>query len=430
MNEGTSPGLALGAALIALGLFVVEFLLSVLLHAIQALSRIALRSLEAEIGRRRGPLEALRSPASPLRVAVETARQGCLLGGCASSAIAASWAGIGPAWAVGFLLAILVAVLAEGVVARLVAVRNPKASLRATLPLGFAAATLLRPVVLPFGRLWEAARRASEPAAERPEREQQDEEVEAFIEVGEREGILEAGEGEMVRGIVDLGDTKVREIMTPRTDIVAIPASSTVLEARRAFLRSGHSRLPVYEGTVDNVVGILHVRDVLAAWEEPGSPISNRLRPAFFVPETRTVAQLLEEMRLKTHLALVVDEYGSLAGLVTVEDLVEEIVGEIREEHEAEEPLRVEEADGRWVFSGVAHVEDLERTFGLNVGERGYDTVGGFVIASLGRVPAVGEILEVHGLRIEILEATRRRVHRVRIWRVGAGEKPPAPTVS
>jgi CBS domain containing-hemolysin-like protein len=244
-----------------------------------------------------------------------------------------------------------------------------------------------------------------------------DEDVEAFIEVGEREGILEKSEGRMVRGIVDLDSTLVREIMRPRVDVVALPAKATVAEARRVALEAGHSRFPVYGETIDSVIGILHVRDLLRAWEEGWgeTTIGRLVRPAVFVPATRTVAEALAEMRMKAHLALVVDEYGGFAGLVTLEDLVEEIVGEIRDEHDRDDTSLQAEASGSWLVSGGTHAEELERVFGVDLGERDYDTVGGFVTAALGRVPAKGETFEHAGLRDEIVDADPRRVRRVRV---------------
>src|SRR5262249_5938595 len=157
---------------------------------------------------------------------------------------------------------------------------------------------------------------------------------------------------------------------------------------------------------VDDVVGILHVRELLRAWEEgrEGETIGDLVRPAIFVPETRTVAELLREMQQRTHLALVVDEYGGLAGLVTLEDLLEEIVGDIRDEHDVEEASLQRQPDGSWVVSGSAHVEELEELFHLDLGEREYDTVGGFVVATLGRVPETGECFAAYGLRIEVLQ--------------------------
>jgi CBS domain containing-hemolysin-like protein len=186
-------------------------------------------------------------------------------------------------------------------------------------------------------RVWEALARGQY-ASEEEREEEQDEEVEALIEVGEREGLLEAEEGEMMRGIVDLDETLVRELMTPRTDIIALAAETTVKEARRAFLEAGHSKLPVYHESIDNVVGVLHSRDLFLAWDEgqEEGPVGQYLRPTTFVPETLTAAEMLAEMRQKTQIAIVVDEYGGTAGLVTLEDVLEEIVGEIRDEHDDE----------------------------------------------------------------------------------------------
>jgi CBS domain containing-hemolysin-like protein len=254
--------------------------------------------------------------------------------------------------------------------------------------------------------------------------EEQDEEVEALIEVGEREGLLEANEGEMMRSIVDLDETVAREIMTPRPDIVALPLDSDVDHARRVFLEAGHSRLPVYRRNLDEVVGVLHVRDLLRAAEEGNGkqPISRYMREAMFVPETLSVADLLSEMRLRTHIALVVDEYGGTAGLVTIEDLLEEIVGEIREEHEADESDVRREAEGSWLINAAVHVEKLTELFGVEFEDRDFDTVGGLVVSLLGRLPLQGEKLEFRSLTIEILAVDGRRIRLVRIRTSSASE--------
>jgi CBS domain containing-hemolysin-like protein len=295
------------------------------------------------------------------------------------------------------------------------ALREPRTSLRLTAFLAPAAHAVTWPLLTPIHK---AFRRKVDPLAEEEDREEEtDEVVEAFIEVGEREGILEKSEGEMVRGIVDLDQTSVREIMTPRVDVVALPATASVAEARRAAIEGGHSRFPVYGDSIDHVLGILHVRDLLRAsedgWGDRG--IGDLVRPAVFVPETRTVAEALAEMRTGAHVALVADEYGGFAGMVTLEDLLEEIVGEIQDEHDpGDAPLRAEEG-GAWLVSGLAHAEELERVFGVDLGERDYDTVGGFVTAALGRVPAPGETFASRGLTVEVVEADARRVRRIRV---------------
>ncbi|ANM32049.1 hypothetical protein ABI59_03035 [Acidobacteria bacterium Mor1] len=261
-------------------------------------------------------------------------------------------------------------------------------------------------------------RRIEPPEQSEDDREtEQEEEVEAFIEAGEREGLLEKEEGEMMRGIVDLDETRVREIMTPRTDIVSLSAEATVAEARSGVLDGGHSKLPVYQGTIDNVVGVMHARDLFRAWRDgqEQARVSDYARTVLFVPETLTAADLLREMRLRTQLAIVVDEYGGIAGLVTLEDLLEEIVGDIRDEHDPEESLVQQEQDGSWLVSALAHVRQIETLFEIEIGERDFDTVGGLVVSAFGRVPQGGEVIERYGLHFETLEADKRRVYRVRI---------------
>jgi magnesium and cobalt transporter len=429
VSEAWSAG-AIAAGLAAAGvLFLLDLALSVMLLSATSLSRVALRRINQDSGGRLQFLEEIKTIASIHRSAIHTVRQTSLLGGIALVAWTVDGAGLRYAGAAAVLVGAFVGVfLMETFVARLIALRDPRAAVRTT-------AVLVRPiyaVTYPILAPVHAAFRRWAGEADDDERDEEDaeQEVEAFIEVGEREGILEAAEGEMVRGIVDLGETRVREIMTPRTDLVALPSESPVSEARKVALREGHSRFPVYQGTIDNIVGVLHVRDLLRAWDEgwEDAPVSGFARPAVFVPETRTVAELLAEMRAGSHLALVVDEYGGLAGLVTIEDLLEEIVGDIRDEHDAEEADVQPQADGSAVVSGLAHVEELEELFHVEFGEREFDTVGGLVTATLGRVPEVGESLEVHGLRIEVLEADPRRVFRVRIRVAGAearaGETP------
>jgi CBS domain containing-hemolysin-like protein len=314
------------------------------------------------------------------------------------------------------LTAVLGVLLVELVIARSVALWNPRRAIKLTAPLVRAANLALFPLVRPLKALWMRLHHSQQLSDEERE-EEQEEEVEALIEVGEREGLLEAEEGEMMRGIVDLDEKLVREIMTPRTDILALPAETQIPQARRTLLDAGHSRIPVYHGSIDNVVGVLHFRDLFQACEEASEnqSISRFLRPASFVPETLSAAELLSEMRQKTQLAIVVDEYGGTAGIVTLEDLLEEIVGEIRDEHDEEEDLLHEEAPGVWVVNAVAHVDELEPLFGVEFEERDFDTVGGLVVSSFGRVPMEGETLEMHGLRIEIVAADQRRVHRVRL---------------
>jgi CBS domain containing-hemolysin-like protein len=328
--------LGLGAAA---ALFLLDLVLSTILQSVASLSRVALRRLSNESETALLYLEDIKKLTSTYRAALQAARQASLLGGTILVAITAKGAGWPYPWLLGTLAGTGIGIaLFETLLSRSLALRDPKAALRSTAFL----ARPLHAVAYPLLRLLDPMLRASERSGEAGEEEDEadaDEEVEAFIEVGEREGILEESEGEMVRGIVDLGETSVREIMVPRTDIFAFPSDMTVAEARRGFLKSTHARVAVYRDTIDEIVGILHVRDLLKPWEAglDADPVSAYVRPAFFVPETRPVAELLAEMRRGHHIAIVVDEYGGVAGLVTLEDLLEEIVGDIRDEHTREE---------------------------------------------------------------------------------------------
>ena len=418
--SSTWNGAQLSAALIGVGLLLVlDVVLSVAMVSVSALSRVALRRLSSESASRLDFLEHMQHPPSPHRSAAILLRQWSLLGATLLLVLAAQGAGWTSPTAVGVVFAAVVGVLLfESLIARSVALWNPRRALRATAGFVRLAYVLLFPVVVPLQWLFEWVGSNPQRTVEEIE-EDQEREVEALIEVGERSGLLEAAEGEMMRGIVDLDETLVREIMTPRTNIVAISSAVSVAEARRALLEAGHSRIPVYSETIDDVIGVLHSRDLFQAWEDhkESAPVSHYLRAAIFVPETLSAADLLAEMREKTPIALVVDEYGGVAGLVTLEDILEEIVGEIRDEHEPPERLLVEESTGIWNVDATAHVEELESLFSVDFGERDFDTVGGLVIWDFGRVPKSGETLETHGLHVEVLIADDRRVKRVRVKR-------------
>jgi putative hemolysin len=227
-------------------------------------------------------------------------------------------------------------------------------------------------------------------------------------------------ETRLLRSVVDFGETLVREVMTPRPDIVAIRAAATVDELRRLVQEQEYSRLPVYSENLDNIVGLVVVKDLIQKTDAVpgGAKVTEIMRPAAFVPETKRVADLLREFQRKRfQLAIVVDEYGGTAGLVTVEDVVEELVGEIRDEYDSEADPIVREADETYVFSGKVATSDMTDRLGVEIEGDGFETVGGYVLARVGRVPVVGERFTTDGLEIEILEAERRRIHKVRIRR-------------
>jgi CBS domain containing-hemolysin-like protein len=249
--------------------------------------------------------------------------------------------------------------------------------------------------------------------------------VEALLEAGEEEGILEESDRELVRSAVEFGDMLVREVMTPRPKVFAVPGSLTLEEFLVELKTNNFSRVPVYEDSLDNVTGIAFAHDLLQISDEDARTrtVKEIQRPAVFVPETKRGYELLREMRNeKQHMRIVIDEYGGVAGLVTIEDLLEQIVGNIRDEHEVETPIEEpqREADGVWVVPGSFPVDQLPDLFGeeVEVGDA-YDatTLGGLVSEVEGRIPHAGEVVLLDdGLRIEVVASTDRRVERVRVF--------------
>lgn len=244
----------------------------------------------------------------------------------------------------------------------------------------------------------------------------------ALMEVGEAEGIIEESERVLIETMVELSDTRAGEIMTPRTEICALPIDSTIRDARNVIIEEKYSRLPVYRETIDNIEGILYVRDLLNAWSSGAEdqPVASVLRDAFFVPETKTANELLKSMQ-QNHLqiAIVIDEYGGVAGLVTVEDILEEIVGEIEDEDiEDEEIIEIiEGADGYWDVLGSTEIDKIERLLGVDIEDEDFTTIAGFVTSEAGYVPKVGERLKIRGLEIEVLRGDEKRLSLLRLRR-------------
>jgi putative hemolysin len=230
-----------------------------------------------------------------------------------------------------------------------------------------------------------------------------------------------ADENRLLRSVVDFGETLVREVMTPRPDIVAIKSDATMDDLRRLVFEQEYSRVPVFADNLDNIVGLVVVKDLIQREEVLASTrrVSEIMRPASFVPETKRVVDLLREFQQKRfQLAIVVDEYGGTAGLVTVEDVVEELVGEIRDEYDSEAEPIVREADDCYVFSAKVATSEMVERLHVDIEEGEFETVGGYVLSRVGRVPAVGERFDFDRLDVEILEAERRRIHKVRIRRL------------
>jgi len=279
------------------------------------------------------------------------------------------------------------------------------------------------PVTLLLGFLLSIASLAEPPA--RDEEDSPSEAVDALIEAGEEEGIIEESDRDLVRSAVEFGDKVVRDVMTPRPELFAVPGSMTLEEFLAELHDHPFSRVPVYQESVDKITGIAFAHDLLQiADAEAGTrTVASIQRSAAFVPETKKVNELLREMqREKQHMRLVIDEYGGVAGLVTIEDLLEEIVGTIADEHEREDALDkpLKESDGTWVVPGTFEVEHLEQLFGdaweKNDGHEA-TTVAGLVSETVGRIPLAGEVVEADGLRFEVVSSTDRRIERLRVGR-------------
>lgn len=246
------------------------------------------------------------------------------------------------------------------------------------------------------------------------------EDFQALMEVGEAEGIIEEDERELIETMIDFGDTLAGEIMTPRTGIVGIPVGTSIKDARDVIIEEKYSRLPVYRDTIDNVEGMIYVRDLLAALAtgQKENPVETIMRDAFFVPETKTASELLKSMQQNhVQIAVVIDEYGGVAGLVTVEDIIEEIVGEIEDEDtEQEEVIEIiEGSDGYYDVLGSTEIDKVERIFDIELEDDDYTTIAGMVTSESGYVPKVGDKLDLKGLAIEILQADEKRITLLRL---------------
>jgi CBS domain containing-hemolysin-like protein len=281
---------------------------------------------------------------------------------------------------------------------------------------------LALPVTLLIGFVQSVVALAEEPPGEEPEKPS--EAVDALIEAGREEGILEETDRELIHSVVEFGEKTVREVMTPRPEVVAVSTETTLEQFIELLRTKPYSRVPVYEGSIDHIAGIVFAHDALQVLDSDArtQTVRRMMKPVRFVPETQRVSGLLRELqRENIHMAIVVDEYGNTAGVVTIEDLVEEIVGEIRDEHEAKADI-VREGERRYVVPGNMDMDRMDELFGVAPETREATTVGGFVSERLGRIPRTGEVFEQDGLRFEVLEATDRRVERLRITPAQARE--------
>src|SRR3989441_5145386 len=301
---------------------------------------------------------------------------------------------------------------------RIVTRRNPEFVLVLFFPVFKASHFILGPISRMFMSALNYFHRLEDQIEPAKEEEASEEEIQAFIDAGQEEGILERDEGEMIQSILQFGDIVARDVMTPRTQIVATDINSSVEKLLQLVINKRHARIPVYRDDLDNVEGIIHERDLLRVWQR-GDKLENfrsLIKPAYFVPETKPVDDLLREMKQKgDQMVLVVDEYGGVSGLITMEDLIEEIVGDIHNESDVAEKI-VEESKGVFVVPGSLELGVLEEKLGVPlVAETDCTTVAGAVVELFGRVPVPGEKIEHGGIEIEVLDADRRRVRRLRL---------------
>lgn len=252
-----------------------------------------------------------------------------------------------------------------------------------------------------------------------------EEEIMAMVASGEEEGIVEPRERKLIDEVFEFGDTLTEEVMVPRVDVRALPTDATLAEARQAIVDTGHTRLPVYDGSLDNIVGVIHAKDVLQRLvpvpgnPEADQPVTTIMRRAYHVPGSKRVAELLPELqRQQLHLAVVVDEYGGTAGIVTLDNLLEEIVGPIRDEYDArEEPDIQMVGEGQAVVNGGADLDDVGAAVGVGMEAEDVDTIGGLIYAKLGRIPSEGDVVELHDVVLEVLAMKNRRVLKARVSR-------------
>jgi putative hemolysin len=246
-----------------------------------------------------------------------------------------------------------------------------------------------------------------------------EEEIQAFIDVGKEEGILDSEEGKMIQSVVEFGDKMARDIMTPRTEMVTIGITATPAELKRLMQESKYSRIPVYREQGENIQGTVFLKDLVEIWDQAGTlaTIEPLVRPIHFVPESKELGELLKELqRQVSHMAIVVDEFGGVAGLVTIEDILEEIAGEIHDEDEVAELRRIVQVEpDRYLVPGNTPIGEVEKLFHTEISDEDSSTIAGFLNSQFGRVPQPGEKCSYHGLQFEVAEADRRRISKLLI---------------
>lgn len=409
-------------------LLVLSALFSMAETAMMALSRGRVRNLVAEGARHGREVERLiRDPNRLLgTVLFGNNVTNVVASSLATGAFIAYFGPVGVAWA-SVVMAVVVLLAAE-ITPKTYAAHNPETvalklapflsfSVRFFYPIVRLLTSIGVAVIRLFGGKAEGGRLITE------------EEIRTLVEVGEEEGLIEANERELIQSVFEFGDTVVREVMVPRIDVKALRADATLSDAWEAFIHWGHSRLPVYRDTIDDVIGMVYARDLLAYLKErdPNTPVSELLRPVHYVPETKPISELLADFRnRRTQIAVVLDEYGGTAGIVTIEDLLEEIVGEIHDEYDTEDLTVREVEPGLYEMDGLEPIDELNELLGTHFPHEDFDTVGGLILHLLGRAPVEGEVVEAEGWEFTVAKVVGRRVKRLTLRQKVTSETPVA----
>jgi CBS domain containing-hemolysin-like protein len=349
------------------------------------------------------------------QLAVEFLRIVIILALAVYGFVVAGGLGVRPIWL--FLASLVVYAVGLDFVPRLLVLVAKPSILAMFLP----AFPLVRVLAFPLLAISRNLIAREEQREEKEEdREASEEEIETFIDEATEEGIIDKGEDALLRSVVEFGDTVVREVMTPRLNMVCIRKDATIDNLKDLIIREKYSRIPVYKDRLDNMEGIVMAKDILEYSDDKHKlqPIEALIRPVAFVAEAMPVPDLLREFqKVKNKMAIVVDEHGGVSGLVTMEDVVEEIVGEIQDEYDTEEAQIVENGPLDFTVSGATEVEELEELFDVDLAEDDFITVGGLITHDLGRLPFKGETLIIKGLRLEVLDVDQKKIKKLRIHR-------------
>jgi CBS domain containing-hemolysin-like protein len=390
--------------------------------ALTSVSRIKLKNLAEEGDKRALEIEGLlASPNTFLSTILVVNSVAVIVASSMATVLALRFSESWGELVASVLISLVVLVFCE-ITPKTAAVQNPLRWARALVPTVYAAAWVLRPIVWLLSTVTTFLVRLIGGPVRRKGPFVTEEELRLLVTVGEEEGVLEEEETEMIHSIFEFADTTAREVMIPRIDMVTLASDTTVEQAVDLAMEGGFSRIPVYEADsgIDEIIGVLYTKDMLRQLRENHSslPIRDLVRPAYFVPETKKLDDLLREIRQKrVHMVIVVDEYGSVAGLVTIEDLMEEIVGDIKDEYDREESLYEQVNDHEYIFDAKISIYDFNDLMDMHLADTDYETLGGFVYAQLDKIPIAGDVLTFEGLTFTVLATRGRRITKIRVER-------------